>query len=1122
MRCEKCGTNNPSTNNFCAKCGNALAKHCTKCQGENPPTSDFCGKCGAPLTNGGGAAVATPSPQGPAPNIRVTPEQPDAPTTLEGERKTVTALFADLKGSTELMAELDPEEARNIVDPALRIMVDAVRRYEGYVVQSTGDGIFALFGAPVAYEDHPQRALYAALQMQQELRDHEQRRAAQEAHALEARIGISTGEVVVRSVETGGRLEYTPIGHTTNLASRLETLAPVGSIAISEDTRRLVEGYFTLNARGPILIKGIGEPVNVYEVTGLGPLRTHFQLSARRGLTKFVGRARELEQMRHALELAMGGRGQVVAAMAEAGTGKSRLFYEFKATVPPVCKLLEAYSVSHGKASAWLPVLEFLRGYFGLQDADDATTRREKVRAVLTALDPALGETLPYLLALLGLQGAPDLLAQMDPQVKRQRTLDAIKSIVVRESLRQPTVVIFEDLHWIDAQTQALLDSLADGIANARVLLLVNYRPEYRHEWANKSYYSQLRLDPLGGADGATMLAALLGTSVELDPLKRLIAERTGGNPFFIEEIVQALFDGGALVRNGAVKVTRALSQLRLPPTVQGILASRIDRQPGEHKQLLQTLAVIGRESPLGLIRQVASNAQVERILADLQAGEFIYAQSVASGVEYVFKHALTQEVAYNSLLIERRKQLHEGAGQALESIFSGQLDDHLGQLAHHYSHSDNLDKAIKYLGRAGQQALQRSAYADAINDLTAAIDLLQKLPDGSGLTQLELPLQLALGQTFIVQKGWAAQEVERAFTRAREICAGQGDPSELFPALFGLYSMYHVRGAFRSARQRAHELLQRAQGAQDSSLMVLGHYAVGLTSLHTGELLLAKKHQDIMLSIYDQERDSHLVSVIGVDARVACLSYASWTLWHLGYSDQAVERSKEAVALARSLSHPNSLASAEGFSVYGYVLRREPHEVLESAERVIAFSAQHGLGAWLLFTPIHRSRAMSQLGRHQEGITQMRQAMAIAHAAGVDIGRSHYLCQFAETCMTPDRLDEALDAVKEALVTAEAQEERDYLPEIHRVKGELLLRQDDSNTAEAENCFRLAIEIARHQSAKSWELRATSSLARLLAKQGRRDEARTMLAHIYNWFTEGFDTADLKDAKALLDELGN
>jgi class 3 adenylate cyclase/predicted ATPase len=1020
------------------------------------------------------------------------------------------------------MADLDPEEARAIIDPALRIMIDAVRRYEGYVVQSTGDGIFALFGAPAAYEDHPQRALYAALQMQQKLREHGQRRAAAGAHALEARVGVNTGEVVVRSVETGGRVEYTPIGHTANLASRLQTMASAGSIAVSEHTRNLCEGYFELRALGPMAVRGISEAINVYEVTGLGALRTHFELAARRGLTKFVGRERELEQVKRALELAMGGHGQIVAVMAEAGTGKSRLFYEFKATLPEECKLLEAYSVSHGKASPWLPVLELLLGYFGIQDADDSASRREKVRAALGELDPALRDSLPYLFGLFGIVEGPDPLAQMDAQIKRQRTLDAVKRIMVRESLNRSVVVIFEDLHWIDAQTQALLDLLADSIANARVLLLVNYRPEYDDQWAGKAYYSQLRLDVLNRESASAMLATVLGESVELNPLTRLIVERTGGNPFFIEEIVQALFDEGALVRNGAVKVTRSLSQLRLPPTVQGILASRIDRQPSEHKQLLQTLAVIGRESSLGLLSQVASHTdtQLERILADLQAGEFIYEQPATTGIEYVFKHALTQEVAYNSLLIERRKLMHEHAAQALESIFPDQLDDHLGDLARHYSHSDNIDKAIEYLGRAGKQAMQRSANADAISSLTAALDLLQKLPDETDRIRQELPLQLTLGQAYIVLKGWAAQDVERAYTRALEICERLGDRPELFFALYGLYLMYHVRGAYRAARERAQQLLRRAQSTDNPRLLVLAHLAMGETSLHTGELLLAKKHQDIMLSLYDGEHDGPLVFRIGTDAKQGILSYAGLTLWHLGYPDQAVERSKEAVALAKALSHANSLAAAEFFFTTVRILRREPRIVQENAERVIAFSAEHGFGAWLLVAPVFCGWVIAQQGREEEGITQMRDALAVAHAAGADIGWSHRLCMLAEGYREAGRFDEALDAVKQALAAADAQEERYYEADIHRLKGELLLMQDASNGAEALSCFERAIEIARRQSAKSWELRATTSLARLLVQQGRRDEARAMLADIYHWFTEGFDTADLQDAKALLAEL--
>jgi class 3 adenylate cyclase/predicted ATPase len=1042
---------------------------------------------------------------------------------IEGERKTVTALFADLKGSTALMEELDPEEARAIIDPALRIMIDAVKRYDGYVVQSTGDGIFALFGAPAAYEDHPQRGLYAALQMQRELREHGERRAAGGHAALEARVGINTGEVVVRSITTGaGQVEYTPIGHTTNLASRLQTIAPAGSIAVSDRTRKLIEGYFETRALGPTVVRGISEAIDVYEVIGLGSLRTHFELSTRRGLTKFVGRERELDQMRRALELATSGQGQMVAVVAEAGTGKSRLYYEFKATLPAECKVLEAYSVSHGKASAWLPVLELLRKYFGIADGDDAAARREKVSAVLIALEPALQDTLPYLFGLLGIVEGVDPLAQMDPKVKKQRTLDAIKRIVVRESLQQPIIVIFEDLHWIDEQTQALLDLFADSIANARVLLLVNYRPEYRHEWGNKSHYAQIGLKPLGQESAQQLLTALLEDAVELQPLKRLIIERTGGNPFFIEEMVQALFDEGALVRNGVVKVTRSLSQLRLPPTVQGILAARIDRLSAEQKELLQTMAVIGRESPLGLIRKMIAvpEAHLERRLAELRAAEFIYEEPALGDTEYVFKHALTQEVAYNSLLIERRKLLHERAGQALEAIFAEQLDDHLTQLAYHYSHSDNLDKAVEYLGRAGEQLMQRSANADAVVNLTAAIDLLQKLPDRTESVQRELPLQLTLGQASIVLKGWAAQEVERAYTRALEICEQLGNRPEHFFALYGLYSMYHVRGLYRAARERAHQLMLWAKSAKDPTLLLLAHEAIGKTSLHTGELLLARKHQDLVLSDWDEKRDGALTFVIGVDARQGILSHAGWTMWLLGYPDRAVAAGDEAVASARSQSHPNSLASAEFFANIVRIYRRESCAVQESAEHVIALSLEHGFGAWLLFAPIHRGWAIAQQGHHEEGIEQMRHGLEVAHAAGADIGRSNTLCQLADGYRDAGRLGEALSTVMDALAAVEVQEERYYESEIHRLRGELLLKQNNSNAAEAQSCFERAIEIAREQSAKSWELRATTSLARLLEKQGRRDEARVMLAEIYNWFTEGFDTADLKDAKALLDEL--
>ena len=575
MLCSKCGIENPPGKKFCGDCAAPLLNLCPKCGIDNPPGKRFCGDCGASL----GTSRASAAKQSSSPQIRVA-ESPAAES-LEGERKTVTALFADIKGSTELEQDLDPEEARAIIDPALKLMIDAVDRYDGYVVQSTGDGVFALFGAPLAHEDHPQRALYAALRMQEGLRNYSAKVVAEGGSPIQCRVGIHTGEVVVRSITTGsGHVEYTPIGHTTNLASRMQTAAPVGSIAVTEATRKLCEGYFILKPLGATKVKGVSEPVNVHEVTGLGPLRTRLQRAAGRGLSKFVGRQAEMDALERAAEQAKAGRGQMVAAMAEPGVGKSRLFFEFKAKNQSGWMVLEMFSVSHGKASAYFPVIDLLHNYFKIIGDDDERFRRAKVIGAVLALDRALEDTLPYMFALLGMIEGDDPLAQMDAQVRKRRTLDAIKRILLRDSLNQPLMVIFEDLHWIDDETQALLSLLADSIANAKILLLVNYRPEYSHQWGSKTYYTQLRLDPLGKESAEEMLSALLGDGASMAPLKRLIIERTEGNPFFMEETVQVLFDENALVRDGAaVRLTKALSELKIPPTVQAIL-SRAHRPP--------------------------------------------------------------------------------------------------------------------------------------------------------------------------------------------------------------------------------------------------------------------------------------------------------------------------------------------------------------------------------------------------------------------------------------------------------------------------------------------------------------------------------------------------------------
>ena len=558
--------------------------------------------------------------------------------------------------------------------------------------------------------------------MQEEMRRFAERLRAEKGLNLQVRVGANVGDVVVRSIQTGEKqVEYTPIGHSISLASRLQALANPGSIAISDGLRRLVEGYFTHKALGPARIKGSSEAVSVYEVTGLGPLRTRLQRAAGRGLTKFVGREREMEALRHAAELVREGRGQIVAAMADPGVEKSRLFYEFKATTASGWMVLEALSISHGKASAYLPVIDLLGNYFEILPADDERKRREKVAGKIAILDRSLEDSLPYLFSLLGIVDSDDLLVQVDGQIKKRRTLEAIKRILLRESLNQPLMVIFEDLHWMDGESEALLNRLADSIGTFQVLLLVNYRPEYSHKLGSKTYYMQLRLDPLGKESAAEMLSTLLGSDVSFAPLKRLIAEKTEGNPLFTEEIVLSLFEDGTLARNGEVKLAKPLASLRIPPTVQGIIASRIDRLPADEKELLQTLAVTGTNFSLSVVRALSgkSDDELNRMLNDLQLAEFIYEQPAAGDIEYTFKHALTHDVAYKSVLTERRRLLHERTAQTIEHLFAERLEDYLTELAYHFDNSGDAAKAVEYLGRSGQRAAEHGAHSEAIGCFT-------------------------------------------------------------------------------------------------------------------------------------------------------------------------------------------------------------------------------------------------------------------------------------------------------------------------------------------------------------------------------------------------------------------
>lgn len=1127
MRCASCDTENPAGMKFCGNCGAALRNRCPRCGLENPPQFKFCGECGTPLTVAREAsASATAPPSTAEAPVRVRLEQAGAEQ-ADGERKTVTALFADIKGSMDLMEGLDPEEARAIVDPALKLMINGVHRYDGYIVQSTGDGIFALFGAPVSHEDHAQRGLYAALRIQEEMRRYSAGLRAAGNPPVEIRIGLNTGDVVVRSIKTDdAHTEYTPIGHSTSLAARMQTLAPTGSIVITEQTQKLVSGYFELKPLGPARIKGVSDPINVYEVTGVGPLRTRLERSASRGLSKFVGRRAELEQLDKAFDLARAGHGQIVAAMAEAGVGKSRLFYEFKMRRQTECLVLEAFSVSHGKASAYLPVVELLKSYFRIGDRDDERTRREKVTGKVIALDRALEDTLPHLFALLGIAAGDVGLVEMDPSIRRRRTLEAVKNLIVRESLNQPLMLIFEDLHWVDAESEALLNLIADSIGTARILLMVNYRPEYRHGWSNKTYYAQMRLDPLAKDNAGELLSAMLGDGAPLAPLKATIVERTEGNPFFIEEMVQVLFDQGGLVRNGIVSIARPLTSIEIPSTVKGILAARIDKLPREDKDLLQSLAVIGKEFPVGLVRRVVDRADDELapLLSNLQGAEFIYEQPAIPESEYTFKHALTQEVAYESVLMQRRRAIHERTAAALEEMFAGSIEDHLGELAHHYGHSGNAPKAVEYLTRAAEQAGLRSAYKDAIAYAREALRVIATMPESHERDLSELKTQLMIGPLIASTQGMSSPEIGRTIARAQELCRRSGDTPEMFGVMFALWSFDHASGQLREALALGQRLLRLGERVKSEFAIAGARNALGATQLWMGDFENSKANFDLAAEFYDRDIARYLPMMQA--PVIPSRSNLVWTAHIAGYPDEAKKRAAEAEALAAQLGRPFSHAFVHLAAIVLNHFRREYTDVRARAETLIELATEYGFPYWLAAGKLCLARTIvgeAQFSGDREaleaGLAMTKEAVSNLAASNADLIYSFSFVLLPEVYLIMKRSDECEAALAQAQERADQLEHRILEAEIHRMRGELmLLREDD---ASAERYFRRALEVAYRQHARSWQLRAATDLARLLDRTGRRDEARTILAQTYAKFTEGFGTFDLLTAKALLDELG-
>jgi class 3 adenylate cyclase/predicted ATPase len=1043
---------------------------------------------------------------------------------LEGERKQVTVLFADLKGSMELLTDRDPEEARKLLDPVVERMMEAVHRYEGTVNQVMGDGIMALFGAPVAHEDHAVRACYAALRMQDAVHRYAEELQRSEGLPLLIRIGLNSGEVVVRSIGSDLRMDYTAVGQTTHLAARMEQLAMPGSSLMTADTLRLAEGYVQVRPLGPVVIKGLSRSLEAYELTGAGLARTRMQILAARGFTRFVGRDVEMDAVRRAIDLVHRGHGQVVAVVGEPGVGKSRLFWEFTHSHRTDGALvLEGPSVSHGKATAYLPLADLLREYFRIESGDNARRMAEKVTGKVLTLDRALEPHLAALMALLDVPVDDPAWVGLETHQRRRQTLEAARRLLLRESQSQPLVLVFEDLHWLDSETQALLDGLVEGLPTARVLLLVNYRPEYSHGWGRKTYYTQIRLDPLPPQSAAALLDALLGVDAGLGPLKSLVIERTEGNPFFLEECVRTLVETGSIAgERGAYRAARPIADVQVPGTVQAVLAARIDRLPPDGKRLLQAAAVIGKDVPFPLLETIADlpEAALRGGLDELQATEFLYETRLFPDLEYTFKHALTHAVAYQSLLRSARLQLHGRIARAVRERFPATAETQPQLLAHHLTEAGLAEEAVPAWERAGERAVGRSAVVEGIGHFRRGLELLAGLPASQSRARQELAFQLKLGGPLVATRGYAAPEILEVYGRARVLCEETGEAAALFDVLEGLWGYHYVKADLAMARDLGHQLLSLAEQQRDGTLFLRAHTALGCTTASQGQFTASREHLDQALAFHDPARHLVLTTAWGADPGVIALSYQSGNLWTLGYPDQGVTMAERALAVARPQPHSFSMAWALLTIAIDQVRRGAMREALEAAEALVMLAREQGFAQWLAQGMIFRGVALSWLRPPTEAIPLLREALVAREATGARVAQPSFASRLAAACLRAGEVDAGLAVVTGALRQVDETSDRGVESVLWRLQGELLLAQGPDDEAEAEACLQRAVAIAQHQSARLLELGAATTLARFWQQRGKRAAARELLGPIYGWFTEGFDYPDLRGARALLDEL--
>jgi tetratricopeptide (TPR) repeat protein len=980
----------------------------------------------------------------------------------------------------------------------LERMMEAVHRYEGTVNQVMGDGIMALFGAPLAHEDHAVRACYAALAMQTAVKQYAAEVQRHHGVPVQIRVGLNAGEVVVRAIGSDLHMDYTAVGQTTHLAARMEQMALPGSILLTQAVLRLAEGYVQVTPLGPVSVKGLAAPVDVFELVGASGIRRRLQATAARGLTRFVGRDTEFAALVQALERAGAGHGQVVAVVGEAGVGKSRLVYEcLHAHHTQGWQVLESTSVSYGKATPYFPVLDLLRRYAHVDDSDDPRTIRAKVTGQLLTLDEALQDAIPPLLALLDALPDDSPFLTLDPPQRRQRTLAALKRMLLRESQVQPVLVVFEDLHWIDTETQALLDSLVESLPTARLLLLVNYRPEYQHGWGSKTYYAQLRLDPLPPASADAFLHALLGDDPGLEALKPLLIVRTAGNPFFLEESVRALIETGVLIgERGAYQMAQAQTSLQVPATVQAVLTARIDRLPPEEKRLLQTAAVIGTEVPLALLQALAEDTDqaLQVGLAHLQAAEFLYETRLFPDLAYTFKHALTYEVAYGSLLQERRRTLHAGIVETLERLAPERVAEQVDRLAHHAVRGEVWTKALVYCRQAGEKAMARPAYREAVGYFEQALSALTHLPETRATREQAIDLRLAM-RTALSPSG-DNERILAYLHEAEALAATLDDPRRLGHAsLFLAAQLAFGMGAYDQAIAVSERVLTLAMGSRDLVLQGLAHQNLGNAYRAQGVYQRAIDCFGHTVAFLDgawrrRERFGQ-VFLPEVSAR----AWLAWCHADLGTFAAGRVLGEEALHIAEAAAHPVSLMIASWGSGLLALRQGDLAKALPRLEQAMGICQDIDSPATFPLIAAVLGTAYTLCRRVADAVPLLTQAIEQPPGRVLALFQAPPLLSLGEAYLLHGRSEEAHVLAARALAHAHTHQERGNQAYALHLLGDIAAHHSPPDVDQAAAHYRQALDLADELGMRPLAAHCHRGLGLLYSQIGRGEQARAALS---------------------------